>query len=120
MPSLRLAPDRRSQDVPPDGPTPSGVDRVITGLSWWWAAAPLVLLTPAIAYAMGFPEIREEFGRAFGLAALISAVTAPTVGCAVALAGGRRRARQRFVIMGAVSGVPVLFFLVFGILLAES
>jgi hypothetical protein len=33
--------------------------------------------------------------------------------------GRRRQARRRFIVMGAVSGVPVPFFLVFGVLLPE-
>ncbi|USQ86140.1 hypothetical protein NFX46_22010 [Streptomyces phaeoluteigriseus] len=119
MSSLGVSPDPRSGDVPPDRRIPSGVDRVITGLSCWWVAAPLLFLTPVIARAMGFPEVREEFGRIFGLAALGSAVVAPAVGFVVALIGRRRRARRRFAIMGAVSSVPVLFFWVFGVLLAE-
>ncbi|TPQ24074.1 hypothetical protein FGD71_000830 [Streptomyces sporangiiformans] len=82
-------------------------------------ATPLILLTPAIAHAMGFPEMREEFGRIFGLAALSSAVAAPAMGFVVALVGPRRQARRRFAIMGAVSSVPVLFFWAFGVLLAE-
>ncbi|AVH61026.1 hypothetical protein C4B68_07380 [Streptomyces dengpaensis] len=81
-------------------------------------ATPLILLTPAIALAMGFPEVREEFGGIFGLAALSGAVAAPAMGFVVAL-GRRRQARRRFAIMGAVSSVPVLFFWVFGVLLAE-
>lgn len=119
MPSPSVAPDRRSDDVPPSGRTASGVDRVITGLSWWWVASPLILLTPAIALAMGFPEVREELGVVFGPAALVSALAAPAMGFVVALAGRRQRARRRFIVMAAVSGVPVLFFLVFGVLLAE-
>ncbi|MER5281176.1 hypothetical protein ABT025_36385 [Streptomyces sp. NPDC002809] len=119
MPSLRVGPDPRSGDVPPDRPKPAGVDRVITALSYWWAASPLILLTPVIAFAMGFPEVREEFGRAFGAAALGSAVVAPAAGSVVALIGHRRQARRRFLVMGVVSGVPVLFFWVFGVLLAE-
>jgi MFS-type transporter involved in bile tolerance (Atg22 family) len=80
---------------------------------------PLILLTPAIALAMGFAEVREEFGRVFGLAALSSAVVSPAMGAVVALVGRRRRACRRFAIMGAVSSVPVLFFWIFGVLLAE-
>ncbi|MEU1489807.1 hypothetical protein ABZ456_06065 [Streptomyces sp. NPDC005776] len=118
MSSLGFGPGPHSGDVPRRR-MPSGVDRVITGLSWWWVAAPLVLLTPVIALALGFPEVREEFGRTFGLAALGSAVAAPAVGFVVALIGRRRQARRRFAIMGAMSSVPVLFFWVFGVLLAE-
>ncbi|AWW41735.1 hypothetical protein [Streptomyces cadmiisoli] len=82
-------------------------------------ATPFILLTPAIALAMGFPGIRDEFGRIFGLAALIGAVVAPVMGFTVALVQRRRRDRRRFAIMGAVSSVPVLFFWIFGVLLAE-
>ncbi|MFB7556107.1 hypothetical protein [Streptomyces brevispora] len=119
MSSLRVGPDPRSGDVLPDRRMPSGVDRVITGLSWWWVAASLIWLTPVIALAMGFPAVREEFGRIFGLAALGSAVVAPAVGFVVALIGRRRQARRRFAMMGAMSSVPILFFWVFGVLLAE-
>lgn len=88
-------------------------------MSWWWVASPLILLAPAIAMAMGLPEVRAESGAMFGLAALISAVAAPTVGFVVSHIARRQRARRRFVVMGAVSSVPVLFFLVFGLLLSE-
>ncbi|MEU4096148.1 hypothetical protein [Streptomyces sp. NPDC026673] len=117
--SSPVTPKRRSGEVVPDGRTPSGVDRVIKGMAWWWMASPLILLTPLITLIAGFPEVREEFGRVFGLAALTSAVVAPATGFLVALVGRRRQARRRFAVMGAVSGVPVLFFLVFGVLFAE-
>ncbi|MFD7289732.1 hypothetical protein [Streptomyces sp. NPDC059863] len=68
---------------------------------------------------MGFPGVRDEYGVMFGWAALISAVVAPTAGFVVALVRRRRRARRRFAAMGAVSSVPILFFWIFGILLAE-
>ncbi|MFC8228126.1 hypothetical protein [Streptomyces sp. NPDC057287] len=95
------------------------MDRVITVLAWWWAATPLILLIPVIAHVRGAPEVREQFGRMFGSAALISAVAAPAMGFALALVRHRPQARRRFAVMGAVSAVPVLFFWVFGVLLAE-
>lgn len=119
MPFSNATSDRRSDDVPPGGRPTSGVDRVITGVSWWWAVSPLILLTPAIAFARGLPEVREEFGEMFGMAALISATAAPLLGFVVALVARRQRARRRFVIMGTVTSVPVLFFLIFGVLLPE-
>lgn len=109
----------REEGVPPRGRASSGVDWVIRGMSWWWVASPLILLAPAIAMAMGLPEVRAESGAMFGLTALISAVAAPTVGFVVSHVARRQRARRRFVVMGAVSSVPVLFFLVFGLLLSE-
>ncbi|MER6133693.1 hypothetical protein [Streptomyces sp. NPDC001815] len=119
MPPPDVTPDLRPSAVPSGDRSPSGVDRVITGLSWWWVVAPVILLTPAVAHAMGVPEVREEWGRLFGLAALLSMVVAPAAGLAVALVGRRRRARRRFIVMGAVSSLPVLFFWVFGVLFAE-
>ncbi|MEV6162826.1 hypothetical protein AB0L71_13025 [Streptomyces sp. NPDC052052] len=90
-----------------------------TVLSWWWMATPLVFLTPAIAFALGAPQVREEMGWMFALAALISAVAAPAMGIVLAHVGRRPQARRRFTIMGAVSSALVLFFWVFGVLLAE-
>ncbi len=94
------------------------MDRAILGLSLWWLVSPLILLTPTVSHAMGFPAVRDEFGTMFGTAALCSAVIPPAVGFAVALAGHRRQARRRFAVMGAVGSVPVLFW-AFGVLLAE-
>ncbi|MFD8798299.1 hypothetical protein [Streptomyces atroolivaceus] len=90
-----------------------------TTMTWWWAGAPFILLASVIASVMGTPEVREDVGGMFGPAALISAVAAPAMGFTVALVGRRQQARRRFAIVGAVSGVPVLLFLVFGVLLAE-
>ncbi|MEU3078404.1 hypothetical protein [Streptomyces laurentii] len=98
---------------------PARADRAIRALSWWWASAPVLLLTPALAHAAGLPEVRREAGVVFGLMALVTAVLAPVVGLAVASFGGRREARGRFLIMAAVSGVPILFFLFFGVLYSE-
>ncbi|MFD0020071.1 hypothetical protein [Streptomyces sp. NPDC058382] len=119
MPSLGAGPDPHFGNVPSEHRMPSTVDRVITGLSWWWVTAPLILATPAVALAVGFPQVREEFGKILALSALGSAVVAPAVGFAVALTCGQRQARRRFAIMGAVTSVPVLFFWIFGVLLAE-
>lgn len=119
MPSVSATPDRRFSDVPPGERTPSAVDRAITVLSWWWVAAPLILVTPPIAHRLGFPVVRDEFGLMFALTAVTSAVAAPVAGFLVALVARRRRARGRFVIMGVVTSVPLLFFWVFGVLLAE-
>ncbi|MGW2292627.1 hypothetical protein [Streptomyces phaeochromogenes] len=94
-------------------------DRIIRALSWWWASGPLLLFTPAIAYAMGLPDVRREIGWAFGLMALFTAVLAPAAGIVVAQVGDRREARGRFLIMAALSSVPILFFLFFGVLFPE-
>lgn len=82
-------------------------------------ASPLILLTPVTALALGFPGVRAQFGMEFALAALVGAVVAPVSGFVVALVGHRRRARRRFTVMGAVSGVPILYIWVFAVLLAE-
>ncbi|MEU9161249.1 hypothetical protein AB0D29_13380 [Streptomyces sp. NPDC048424] len=119
MSSTRRALDRRSGDVPPGGSASSRLDRVIAGLVWWWRAVPLVLFAPLIATALGVPEVRDEFGRVFGLAAVGSAVGAPAVGFVVALVGGRRQALRRFAVMGAVSGGLVLSLWGLLVLLAE-
>ncbi|MFD8535080.1 hypothetical protein [Streptomyces rubrogriseus] len=92
---------------------------MITALSWWWASAPLLLFAPAIAYAMGLPDVRREVGWVFGLLALLTAALAPTAGLVAARIGDRREARGRFLIMAAVSSVSILFFLFFGVLFAE-
>ncbi|MFI1467111.1 hypothetical protein [Streptomyces wuyuanensis] len=63
--------------------------------------------------------MRLEIGWAFGLMALFTAVLAPAVGFVVARVAGRREVRGRFLIMAAVSGVPILFFLFFGVLFPE-
>ncbi|MFJ4321298.1 hypothetical protein ACIP46_39460 [Streptomyces lavendulae] len=55
----------------------------------------------------------------FGLMALFTAVLAPTAGLVVAHVRDRREARGRFLVMAAVSGVPILFFLFFGVLFRE-
>ncbi|WP_406229018.1 hypothetical protein [Streptomyces anthocyanicus] len=98
---------------------PARADRIITALSWWWASAPLLVFIPAIAYAMGLPDVRREVGWAFGLLALLTAALAPTAGLVAAQIGDRREARGRFLIMVAVSSVPILFFLLFGVLFPE-
>ncbi|BDE36789.1 hypothetical protein ACQ9AR_36565 [Streptomyces lividans] len=98
---------------------PARADRIITALSWWWASAPLLVFIPAIAYAMGLPDVRREVGWAFGLLALLTAALAPTAGLVAAQIGDRREARGRFLIMAAVSSVPILFFLLFGVLFPE-
>ncbi|MFE6100796.1 hypothetical protein ACFVQ4_12620 [Streptomyces laurentii] len=98
---------------------PARADRIIRALSWWWASAPLILCTPLIAYAAGLPDVRREAGGVFGLVALVAAVLAPTAGLVVTRLGDRRKARGRFLIMAAVSSVPILFFLFFGVLYSE-
>lgn len=67
---------------------------------------------------MGLPDVRRETGWVFGLMALVTAVLAPAAGFTVAQVGDRREACGRFLIMAAVSSVPILF-LFFGVLLAE-
>lgn len=68
---------------------------------------------------MGLPDVRRETGWAFGLMALFTAVLAPAAGFVVARVGDRREVRGRFLIMAAVSSVPILFFLFFGVLFPE-
>lgn len=72
-----------------------------------------------LAAAAGLPDVRREVGWLFGLVALATAVLAPTAGLVVTRLGGRREARGRFLIMAAVSSVPILFFLFFGVLYSE-
>lgn len=119
MPSPEIAPESRHGIRGATGPAPARVDRIIRALSWWWASAPLLLFAPAIAYAVGLPDVRREIGWVFGLMALFTAALAPTAGLVVAQVGGRGEARRRFLIMAAVSGVPILFFLFFGVLFPE-
>lgn len=118
MSSLSVGPDRRSGDVP-DGRMPSGVDRAITWLSLWWMASPLILFAPAIARAMGFPWVMEEFGSIFWWAAPTGAMVAPATGLVVARIGRRQKALRRFIIMATLSSALVLAAWVFGVLLAE-
>ncbi len=68
---------------------------------------------------MGLPDTEQETGRAFVLMALGAAVCAPAAGFVVAQVRDRRGDRARFLIMATVSGVPILFFLVFGVLYTE-
>ncbi|MEU2602916.1 hypothetical protein ABZ669_38665 [Streptomyces hirsutus] len=119
MSSSGIAPESRRGGTRSTGLAPARADRIIRALSWWWASAPLLLFAPAIAHAMGLPDVRRETGWVFGLMALVTAVLAPAAGFMVAQLGDRREARGRFLIMAAVSSVPILFFLFFGVLLAE-
>ncbi|MGW7643570.1 hypothetical protein [Streptomyces bobili] len=68
---------------------------------------------------MELPDVRREIGWAFGLMALFTAVLAPAAGFVVVRVGDRREVRGRFLIMAAVSSVPILFFLFFGVLFPE-
>lgn len=63
--------------------------------------------------------MRQETGWTFGVIALFTAALAPAAGFVVAKVGRRRVARRRFLIMATVSGVPILFFLFFGVLFPE-
>ncbi|WP_240658308.1 hypothetical protein [Streptomyces populi] len=58
-------------------------------------------------------------GWVFVLMALFTAVLAPTTGFVVAQIRDRREARRRFLIMAAVSGGLILFFLLSGVLFSE-
>jgi hypothetical protein len=119
MSSSGIAPESRRGGTRPTGLAPTRADRIIRALSWWWASAPVLLFTPAIAYAMGLPDVRREIGWAFGLMALFTAVLVPAAGLVVVRVGDRREVRGRFLIMAAVSSVPILFFLFFGVLFPE-
>ncbi|MGW2115012.1 hypothetical protein [Streptomyces zhihengii] len=101
------------------GETRARADLLVKALSWWWASAPLLLCLPAIAHAMGWPELRRETGWGFGLLALLTAVVAPATGLVATRRADRRGARGRFLIMAVVSSVPIVFFVVFGLLLSE-
>ena len=92
---------------------------MITWLSLWWMASPLILFAPAIARAMGFPWVMEEFGSIFWWAAPTGAMVAPATGLVVACIGHRQKALRRFTIMATLSGALVLTGWVFGVLLAE-
>ncbi|GAA3272136.1 hypothetical protein GCM10010493_57040 [Streptomyces lavendulae subsp. grasserius] len=119
MPSSGIAPESRQGVSGSTGLAPARADRIIRALSWWWASAPVLLFTPAIAYAMGLPDVRREVGWMFGLMALLTAALAPTAGLVAAQVWDRREARGRFLIMAAVSSVPIAFFLFFGALFPE-
>ncbi|MEU6705439.1 hypothetical protein [Streptomyces wuyuanensis] len=114
-----IAPEGRRGGSSSTGVAPARADRIIRALTWWWASAPLLLFAPAIAQAMGMPDVRREVGLAFALMALFTAVLAPAAGFVVARVGSRPEVRGRFLIMTVLSGVPILFFLFFGVLFAE-
>ncbi|MFF2526989.1 hypothetical protein [Streptomyces liangshanensis] len=77
------------------------VDRVITGLSLWWMAAPV-----AFWFSLTSPSGRTSWGTGvswvLSLTSLGGALVAPVAGLVVALAG-RRPGARRFAVMGAVS-----------------
>ncbi|MGW6287341.1 hypothetical protein [Streptomyces sp. NPDC055107] len=119
MSSSGIAPESRCGGTVPTGLAPARADRIIRALSWWWASAPLILFAPTIVHAMGLPDVRQETGWTFGVIALFTAALAPAAGFVVAKVGRRRVACRRFLIMATVSGVPILFFLFFGVLFPE-
>ncbi|MFG2755329.1 hypothetical protein [Streptomyces wuyuanensis] len=119
MPPSGIAPEGRRGGSSSTGLASARADRTIRALSWWWASAPLLLFAPAIAQAMGLPDVRREVGWAFALMALFTAVLAPAAGLVVARVGDRPEARGRFLIMAVLSGVPIFFFLFFGVLFPE-
>ncbi|MFF3417334.1 hypothetical protein ACFYW9_21920 [Streptomyces sp. NPDC002698] len=80
---------------------------------------PLVMFAPAIAHAMGLPDVRREIGWVFGLTGLFIAALVPAAGFVVARVSDRRQARGRFLVMASVSTPPILFFLFFGVLFPE-
>ncbi|MFE1798633.1 hypothetical protein ACFW9L_21125 [Streptomyces sp. NPDC059517] len=108
MPSTSAVPARRPGDAPPDRRMPSTLDRVITGLSWWWSATPLILFAPALARGMGFPQVMAESVDITLWAAALGAVVAPAAGLVAAYSGRRRRALRRFIIMATISSALVL------------
>ncbi|MFE6331702.1 hypothetical protein ACFVOK_00570 [Streptomyces sp. NPDC057798] len=118
MSSSEIAPQGRRGRTKSTGLVPARADRIIRALSWWWASAPFLLFTPAIAYAMGLPDLRQEIGWVFGLMALFTAVLAPAAGFVVARVGDRREARGRFLILAVMSG-GILSFLFHGVLFPE-
>ncbi|PKT67488.1 hypothetical protein CW362_40190 [Streptomyces populi] len=119
MSSSGIAPESRHGARGSTGLVPARADRIIRAVSWWWASTPLLLFAPAIAHAMGLPGVRREMGWVFVLMALFTAVLAPTTGFVVAQIRDRREARRRFLIMAAVSGGLILFFLLSGVLFSE-
>lgn len=98
---------------------PARADRIIRALSWGWASAPLITFAPAIARAMGLPDVRREIGWVFGLTGLFTFALAPAAGFVVARVSNRRQARARFLVMAAVSTPPILSLLFFGVLFPE-
>ncbi|MFD6553163.1 hypothetical protein [Streptomyces sp. NPDC058398] len=119
MPPSESAPESRRGGTTPTGLTPARADRTIRALSWWWASTPLILFAPAIARAMGLPDVRREIGWVFALMALFTAVLAPAAGFVVARVSGRRKARGRFLAMAVVSSAPILSFFLLLVLFPE-
>ncbi|MFJ6483888.1 MULTISPECIES: hypothetical protein [unclassified Streptomyces] len=99
---------------PAGGPSTT-VRRLITGLSLWWTAVPVVFVAQAYIWSAGVRGPLGE-GVVFVLlwACIGGVVLAPVLGFAVAQVAGHTEARRRFVTMGALSlGFCVLVALFF-------
>ncbi|MFG2975333.1 hypothetical protein ACGFYY_20420 [Streptomyces sp. NPDC048331] len=100
--------DGPSGRAPSDAPSTTvgspAVGRLITGLSLWWTAVPVVFVAQAFLGAAG---VRGPLGDGLVLVMLWACVggilLAPALGYAVARATGHARARKRFATMGALS-----------------
>ncbi|WP_328664227.1 hypothetical protein [Streptomyces sp. NBC_00328] len=77
------------------------------------------MFAPAIAHSMGLPDVRRGIGWVFGLTGLFAFALAPAAGFVVARVSNRRRACGRFLVMAAVSTLPILFLVVIGVLFPE-
>ncbi|WP_328962122.1 hypothetical protein [Streptomyces virginiae] len=93
----------------PSGSEPSGgpsttARRLITGLSLWWTAVPVVF---AAQVFIGISGVRGSLGEGLVLVMLWACVggvvLAPVIGFATARATGHTEARKRFATMGALS-----------------
>ncbi|WP_328789256.1 MULTISPECIES: hypothetical protein [unclassified Streptomyces] len=98
-----------SVGISPSGPEPSGgpstaVKRLITGLSLWWTAVPVVFVAQAYLWSAGVRgPLGEGVARVLLWTCIGGVVLAPALGLVVARAAGHAGARKRFAVMGALS-----------------
>ncbi|MGW6979994.1 hypothetical protein ACWGE1_11185 [Streptomyces sp. NPDC054932] len=92
----------------------AAVRRTATVVTAWWAASPAVFVFNARLSVSA-----HDHSVLWGLSAMLvwvgltGVLVAPVAGLVLAYAGGHRRARRRFAVMGAVSLAVCFLFFVF-------